>query len=95
MTFDGYDGLVVAEQSWFGWLTQNGVIPVNAETLQQLAGIPTANGSIWAAADRVAMNAAMTALMQEPNGSRAQELKSTLGVSSVTPSDVAQARNLA
>ena len=94
VTFDGYDGLVAAEQAWFSWLTQSGTIPVNDDTLQQLAGIPTSTGSIWAVADRTVMNAAMTALMQETNGSRAQELKDTLGVSSVTPSQVADARRL-
>ena len=92
-TFDGFDGLTTAEQAWFEWLTVNGVIPVNAETLQQLAGIPTANGSIWAAAERTEMNAAMAALMQR-QGSRAEEIADTLGVSFVTPSHVAAARNL-
>jgi len=72
-TFDAFDGLVAAEQAWFEWLTVNGVIPVNTETLQQLAGIPTANGSIWAVAERTEMNAAMTALMQF-QGSRAEVL---------------------
>jgi len=92
-TFDGFDGLVTAEQSWFEWLTANGEIPVNAETLQQLAGIPTANNSIWAASERTAMNAAMAALMQF-TGSRAQEIKDTLGASAVTPTDVREARLL-
>ena len=73
VTFDAFDGLSPAEQAWFQWLTQNGVIPVNDETLQQLAGIPTATGSIWQAADRTAANAAMTAIMQF-TGSRAEEL---------------------
>lgn len=92
-TFAGFDGLVVAEQAWFEWLTANGEIPVNAETLQQLAGVPTANGSIWAAADRNAMNAAMQALMQF-QGSRAQEIKDTLGTSYVSPTQVRDAVNL-
>lgn len=92
-SFSAFDGLVAAEQAWFEWLTANGLIPVNSETLQQLAGIPTATGSIWAVADRDAMNAAMTALMQRV-GSRAEELKATIGVSVWTPSDVANARNL-
>ena len=73
VTFEGFDGLVTAEQAWFEWLTQNGVIPVNEEILQQLAGIPTANSSIWASAERTEMNAAMTALMQF-QGSRAEVL---------------------
>jgi hypothetical protein len=91
VTFDAFDGLVVAEQSWFEWLTANGVIPVNAETLQQLAGIPTATGSIWAAADRTAMNAAMTALMQR-NVSRAEEIVDTIGSGTITGSVVRDAR---
>lgn len=92
-TFDAFDGLVTAEQAWFEWLTINGVIPVNAETLQQLAGIPTANDSIWAIAERDAMNAAMAALMQF-QGSRAQEIEDTLGASSVSPANVRDARLL-
>ncbi len=71
--FAWFDGLVIAEQSWLEWLTANGSIKVNAHMLQQLAGIPTATDSIWAAADRDAANAAMTSLMQF-TGSRAQEL---------------------
>jgi hypothetical protein len=92
-SFDGFDGLVAAEQDWVAWLTQNGTIPVNTDTLQQLAGIPTANSSIWAVAERAEMNAAMAALMQF-QGSRAQELSDTLGASSVSPSDVRDARLL-
>jgi len=86
--FDWFDGLVVAEQSWFEWLTANGTIKVNDHMLQQLAGIPTANGSIWAAADRTPANAAMAALMQF-QGSRAQELWDR----TVTPGDVGRAFN--
>ena len=71
--FDWFDGLVTSSQAWFEWLTANGHIQVNAHMLQQLAGIPTATGSIWAAADRTAANAAMAALLQF-TGSRAQEL---------------------
>ena len=89
VTFAGFDGLVTAEQSWLEWLTSNGEIPVNAETLQQLAGIPTATGSIWAAADRIAMNAAMAALMQRQT-SRADEL----GFGFISPGQIAEARFL-
>lgn len=92
-TFKGFDGLVTAEQAWFEWLTINGVIPVNAETLQQLAGIPTPTQSIWAVGDRTAMNAAMAALMQF-QGSRAQEIEDTLGADVVSPSNVRDARLL-
>lgn len=90
VTFDGYDGLVVASQSWFNWLTSGGNITVNAHLLQQLAGIPTATSSIWAAADRTAMNAAMEALMRK-FGSRAEE-KFGIGVV-VTVTEVGNALN--
>lgn len=93
ITFDAFDGLVTAEQAWFEWLTASGVIPVNAETLQQLAGIPTANDSIWATADRTEANATMAALMQF-QGSRAQEIKDTLGGEYVSPADIREARLL-
>ena len=92
-TFNGFDGLVTAEQAWFEWLTANGVIPVNAETLQQLAGIPTDTASIWAVGERTQMNAAMTALMQF-QGSRAQEIEDILVASSISPADVRDARLL-
>ena len=84
--FAAYDGLNAAEQSWYGWLSQNGVIPVNSDTLQQLAGV--GGTSIWKASDRPTMEPRMLALMQR-NGSRAEEL----GFTRVTPSDVANARN--
>ena len=68
VTFDAFDGLVTAEQAWLEWLTANGVIPVTDDTLQQLAGVPTANGSVWAVAERTEMNAAMELLMQFQGG---------------------------
>ena len=92
-TLDAFSGLNAAEQSWFEWLTSGGEITVNTETLQKLAGIPTDTDAIWQAGDRVAMNAAMTALMQFL-GSRAQELRDTLGVSRVSGVDVRNARLL-
>jgi len=93
VTFDAFDGLVATEQSWLEWLTANGIIPVTDDTLQQLAGIPTANGSIWAASDRVAMNAAMTSLMQF-TGSRAQEIQDIIGTSRVSPEQMREATKL-
>lgn len=93
VSFEGFDGLVAAEQAWFEWLTASGEITVNDETLQLLAGIPTANGAIWAASDRAAMNAAMAALMQF-QGSRAEEIADVLGASNVQPVDVRNAREL-
>ena len=93
VTFDAFDGLVTAEQAWLEWLTTNGVIPVTADTLQQLAGVPTANQSIWATGDRTEMNAAMDALMRF-QGSRAQEIESSIGVSVVSPAEMRDAANL-
>lgn len=89
VTFAGYDGLVTASQAWFNWLTGGGSITVNDHLLQQLAGIPTATGSIWASADRTAMNAAMESLMRRI-GSRSEELFGVL----VTDTDVAKAKLL-
>jgi len=90
ITFAGHQGLAAAQTGWFEWLTANGEIIVNGEMLQQLGGIPTANNSIWAAPDRVVMNAAMTAVMQF-EGSRGQELWDR---NVITPSEVAFARSL-
>jgi hypothetical protein len=92
-TFDAFDGLVLATQAWFEWLTGSGQVPVNDETIQKLAGIPVTNDSIWAAADRDEMNPAMAALMQF-EGSRAQEISDVLETSTITASDVADARQL-
>lgn len=83
VTFAAFDGLVTASRQWFDWLTANGFISVNAHLLQSLAGIPTATGSIWALADRTAMNAAMESLMRK-FGSRAEEL---FGVGVVVSTD--------
>lgn len=94
VTFEGYDGLVTAEKSWFNWLTINGIITVNPHLLQKLAGIgaegPT--GAIWAAADRVAMNTALELLMRR-FGSRSEELFG-LGVA-VSVNDVSNCRSAA
>jgi len=73
LEFDAFDGLVTAEQAWFEWLTANGSIAINDHMLQQLAGIPTADDSIWALQERAVANAAMAALMQFQGG-RAEEL---------------------
>ena len=91
VTFSAYQGLVTSTQSWLNWLTNSGNVAVNANVLQQLAGIPTANGSIWATADRTAMNAAMAALLRR-FGSRAEELFG-FGVV-VTANDVSACRQV-
>ncbi len=73
VSFAAFVGLVTSSQAWFQWLTSSGSITVNAALLQNLAGIPTAANSIWAAGDRTAMNAAMEGLMRR-FASRAEEL---------------------
>lgn len=90
-TYEAFDGLTASEEAWYSWLSQNGRIPVNDDTLQQLAGI--GGTSFWGVADRPIMEPRMAALMQR-QGSRAEEIRDTLGTSFVTPSDVANARNL-
>ena len=88
-----FQGLVTSEEEWFKWLTVNGSIPVTDDTLQELAGIPVAGDSIWSVGTRDEANAAMAKLMQRI-GSRAEELKDIIGVSSWTPSNIADARTL-
>jgi len=88
-TYDAYDGLTASEEAWFSWLTQNGVIPVNDDTLVNLAGI--GGTSKWAVGDRPTMEPRMTALMQF-QGSRAEVLWGE--GRRVTASDVGQAANL-
>lgn len=73
ITKSAYDGLTSGNRTWLNWLTGAGFITISIDTLQQLAGLPTTNGSIWLTADRTAMNAAMEALLRR-NGSRAEEL---------------------
>jgi len=90
-TFDAFDGLTASEESWLTFLTGNGEISVNSDTLANLAGI--GGNSKWAVADRPTMEPRMAALMQR-QGSRAEELRDTIGVSRWTPSDVANARQL-
>lgn len=88
-TYDAFEGLSAAEETWFTWLTQNGEITVNDDTLANLAGIGGA--SRWAVADRPTMEPRMQALMQT-TGSRAEEL---WGIgSNITPSYIAQAVDL-
>lgn len=88
-TFDAFQGLTAAEEAWFAWLTQNGAIPVNDDTLANLAGI--GGTSKWAAGNRSEMEPRMVALMQR-TGSRADEL---FGIgSNITPSHIAAAVSL-
>lgn len=90
-TYDAFDGLTASEENYLSWLTVDGVIPVNADTLKTLAGI--GGNSLWAVGDRPTMEPRMTALMQFA-GSRAQEIADTLGTSNVSPSQVRDARLL-
>ena len=90
-TFDAFDGLVAAEENYIQWITVNGVIPVNDDTLKNFAGI--GGNSLWAVADRPTMEPRMAALMQF-TGSRAQEISDTLGTSNVSPVNVRDARLL-
>lgn len=90
VTQSAFDGLVTATRNYFTWLTGSNTITGNASLLQSLAGVPTANGSIWATGDRTAMNAAMDAVLRK-FGSRAEE-KFGQGVS-VTIDDVGNALN--
>lgn len=81
-----YDGLTTGDRAWLNWLTSAGFVAVTADTVQTLAGVPTASGSVWSAGTRTAMNAAMDAVLRY-TGSRSQEL---FGVQ-VTGDDVTNA----
>jgi hypothetical protein len=76
-TFDAYNNLSIDEQEWIRWMTganaaSNGSsLAVTVDLKARLTG--PGNASIWAAADRDAMNAAMLALIDVP-GSRAEIL---------------------
>lgn len=75
-TYDGYDGLAIDEQEWLRWMTgSNGVGEENMPVTTDLRARLTGDGgtSIWAPADRVAMEAAMLTLFDVP-GSRAEVL---------------------
>lgn len=75
-TYAGYDGLAIDEQEWLRWMTgSNGIGEENMVVTTDLRARLTGDGgtSIWAPADRIAMEAAMLALIDVP-GSRAEEL---------------------
>jgi hypothetical protein len=90
-TFDAYDGLTASETSYYDMITNRELIAVTPDTLVNLAGV--GGTSKWQLGDRPTMEPRITALMQF-QGSRAQEIKDTLGVSTVTPTDVRNARSL-
>ena len=75
-SYDGYDGLAIDEQEWLRWMTgSNGFeeenMPVTADLRARLTG--DGGTSIWAPADRTAMEAAMVAVFDR-DGSRAEDL---------------------
>lgn len=90
-TFGAYDGLTASETAYYDMIVGRDTIAVTADTKQNWAALGGA--SIWATADKSTMEPRIAALMQY-TGSRAQEIRDTLGVSFVTPSDVASARQL-
>lgn len=79
-TFDAFDALAVAEKEWLQWLTQGISISeedvlVTTDLTLRLAG-ENAGGtkqSIWAQANKAAMEPVMRALLFR-NGSRAEQL---------------------
>lgn len=72
-TIEAYDGLLAPETAWFDLITRNETIKVTDQRKKELYGNGVATDSIWASADRDAMNAAMQALI-EIAGSRAEQL---------------------
>ena len=90
-TFGAYDGLTASETAYYDMIVNREEIAVTGDTKSNWAGI--GGTSVWAVANRPTMEPRITALMQR-QGSRAEEIRDTLGVSSVTASDVANARQL-
>ena len=91
-TYDAYNNLAIDEQEWIRWITPGAKdeedLTVTVDLTTRLTGPDSA--SIWAVADRVAMNAAMLALIEVP-GSRAEIL---FGYgASISESDWAAARD--
>lgn len=70
-TFEAFDGLTVAEEAWFRWLTSGEEVAVTTDTLLNLAGI--GGDSKWATADEATMEPRMQGLMQF-TGSRSESL---------------------
>lgn len=75
-TYDAYDGLAIDEQEWLRWMTgSNGAVeenmPVTPDLRERLIG--DGGTSIWAPADRTAMETVMLAIFTS-DGSRAEDL---------------------
>ena len=90
-TYAAYDTLTASEESFYGMQTNRDTMRVTPDTLQSWCGIGGA--SLWATAQRSTMEPRIAALMQYA-GSRAEEISDVLGVSSVTPTNVRDARLL-
>ena len=88
-TFAAFDALTASEEAWYRTLTVGESLAVTADTLSTWAAI--GGVSIWSTGTKAIMEPRIKALMQFL-GSRAQEIRATLGSSFVTPSDVANAR---
>ena len=79
-TYDAYNNLSIDEQEWLQWMTGSGggggaeslVVTVDLR-LQLTDAEGNGTASVWAVADREAMNAAMLSLI-DINGSRAEDL---------------------
>ena len=91
ITYAAFDGLTVAEEAYVRFMCMGETLAVNTDTLKTFAAI--GGSSIWASADKAVMDPRMQSLMQY-QGSRAQEIRGTIGVSSVSPSDIRDAVNL-
>lgn len=71
VTYDAFDGLTAAEESYLRFICMGESIAVNADTLKTFAAI--GGSSIWATADKTVMEPRMVALMQY-SASRAEVL---------------------
>lgn len=90
-TYAAFDGLTASEEAWYRTITNAESIAVTADTLATWAAV--GGTSIWSSAHKATMEPRIRGLMQY-QGSRAEELRGTIGVYSVTPSDVANARQV-
>ena len=78
-TYNAYNNLSIDEQEWIRWMTGSAgggseTLEVTADLRLQLTDAEgNGNASIWAAGDRVIMNAAMLLLI-DVDGSRAEDL---------------------
>lgn len=90
-TYAAFDALTASEEAWYRTLTAAENIAVTTDTLATWAAVGGA--SLWATAHKTTMEPRIRGLMQY-QCSRAEEIRTTLGASFVTPSDIANARQL-